>query len=411
MPTATSFRAGQNAFPSSISGGTVPAANQKPWFAGWAGTVDPTETPILAAIKGKKTVDQRTFFWGQSKFPSTKTTVPGTLASGATSLTVGTGDGVFFQKWDVIALYDVKPGITPPQTDYTTKEEVWVSADPVGDVLTIVRGQGQTTPRNFAVGAIGEIIGTAEPQLNDHTISPVSRGWQYSNYFQRFGGSIKMDKAFRNSSTYEYDGDQLMNDIKTETRRLRLLLEKAVIAGGKQQGNPTTPLPELMGGFLSYITTNVYSMAGATLSAKSLESSMRDMYKKVDDGAPSTWLMGPDTAAIVDTMLNPYRQVTAGETTATYKTEKFVFRSGTYAIETSRWMPEGIIALVKFQDMSLVTFQGLDWHTSVQPVYGDYDQMSISTDKSLQVNNEVGMGLITNFITDLDQYAGSNYLS
>jgi hypothetical protein len=411
MPPATTFRSAQNDFPSTLTGGTVPAANQKPAFAGWANSVDPVDTPVLSAIKKSKVVDQRTFFWGQSKFPAVRSTLAAPINTTVTSITVAAGDGVFFQKYDVINIIDIVPGSSPPRMDYTSKETVWVSADPVGDALTIVRAQGGSPPLSHSVSAMLEIIGTAEPQLQDHVISPVTRGWQYSNYMQRFGGSIKMDSAFRNTSTYEYEGDQLMNDVRNETKRLKLLLERAVIAGGKQQGNPSTPLPELMGGFLTFITTNIYNQGGSTLSASGLETAMRDMYKKVEDGSPRMWVMGPDTAAIFDTFLNPYRQATMSETQATFTVTGVKLRWGTYDIMVSRWMPEGIIAMVNWGNMTLVTFKGLDWHTSVQPVYGDYAQMSISTDKSLQVENEVGMGLITNFITDLDQYPGRTFLS
>lgn len=406
-----SFRSSQNTYATGVTGGTVPTANIKPAFAGWAESVDPQETPITNAIKKSTVIDQRTFFWGQSKFPNHRSTLLAGINNSVTAMSTASGDGVFFQKYDVINIIDVVVGSSPPRPDYTTKETVWVSADPATDALTIVRGQGGTSGVAHNTGAILEIIGTAEPQLQDHVISPVTRGFQYSNFMQRFGGSIKMDKAFRNSSTYEYDGDQLANDIKTETKRLKLLREKAYITGGKQAGNPSTPLPELMGGFLSFITTNVYNQGGAVLSSSGLETAARDLYKKVDDGGPKVWMAGPDTVSIFDTFLNPYRVAQAGETKATYVTQSVQFRWGTYDIMPSRWFPEGVIALVDFGNMTKVTFKGLDWHTSIQPVYGDYDQMSISTDCSLKVENEVSMGLITNFITDLDAYPGRTYLS
>src|SRR4029453_17037087 len=99
MPPVT-FRSAQNDFPSSLSGGTVPTANQKPAFAGWATSVDPTDTPVLSAIGKSKIVDQRTFFWGQSKFPSVRSTLASGITNVATSLTTAAGDGVFFQKYD-----------------------------------------------------------------------------------------------------------------------------------------------------------------------------------------------------------------------------------------------------------------------------------------------------------------------
>lgn len=410
MP-ATVVRSSQNTYGTGVSGGTVPTANIKVDLSTWKPFLQPTHTPILNAIKKGAAHDQRLIQWGQSQFTAHKSLLNGAITNVATTVNVTTGDGVLFQANSLIAVYDPVTGSSPARYDYTTKELMWVTAVTT-DALTVVRAQGGTSNVAHATASLIEILAPHEAQLQDHTISPVTRGFQYSNNFSRIGGGVKMDNAFRYSSTYEYaGGDQLANDMKHEATRLMLLLEKTVVHSGKQAGNPTTPLPEMMGGFLSFITSNVYNQSGQTLSVAGLETAMRDLFNKVDESAAKTYVMSANTAAVFDTFLNPYRQMFTNETQATFLLESVKMRWGSYAIGVSRWMPDGIIAVVDWSEMSLVPFKQSDWHYIDHPVNGDYMWRSMSADFSLIVGNEGAMGLITNFNTDLAQYAGRAFLS
>lgn len=411
MP-ATTLRASQNTYGTSVTGGTVPDANRIIDVSTWARAVEPTKTPILQALGAPITKNQRPFYFGRSQFPAHKSILAANIANNATTLTVATGDGVLFQGNSAFVIYDAIPGSNPARYDYSTKEIFWVPPSGVsGDTLTVTRGQGSTTAIAHTAGALIEILPPHEPQLQDHTISPVTRGFQDFNHFSRIAGGVKMDAAFRKMPTWEFKGDQLINDMKTEQVRLRLLLEKLVIHGGRQAGNPSTPLPEMMNGVLSCIITNIYNQAGATLSVASLETAVRDLWNSVDDSMAKRLLLSMNTAAVFDTFLNPYRQATMGDTQATYFLDRIKLRSGVYDIAVSRWMPDGVIAIVDFTNMKLVAFEGLDWHTLDHPVNGDYFWRSMSGDFSLQVQNEKTMGLIINFNTDLDQYAGRQFLA
>lgn len=410
---ATVLRSSQNTYNTGVTGGTVPTANVIVDLSTWKPFVQPTNTPILNKIKKGPAHDQRLIQWGQSQFTAHKSALNGSLTNNATTVNVTAGDGVLFQQNSLIAVYDLITGTgtasSPARYDYTTKELMWVTAVST-DALTVVRAQGGTTGVTHTDKALVEILAPHEPQLQDHTISPVTRGFQYSNYFSRIAGGVKMDRAFQNMPTYEFKGDQLANDVKNEATRLMLLLEKTVVHSGKQAGNPSTPLPEMMGGFLSFITTNVYNQSGATLSVAQMETAMRDLFNKVDESAAKTWVMSANTAAVFDTFLNPYRTMFTNETQATVMLDQIKLRWGTYDIGVSRWMPDGVIAVVDFSEMSLVPFKGLDWHQVDHPVNGDYAWRSISGDFSLIVGNEPVMGLITNFNTDIAQYAGRQFL-
>ena len=409
MP-ATVARTSQNTYTTGVTGGTVPTANLIFDLSTWKPFLEPVNTPILKQIKKGPAATQRVLNWGASQFTAHKSALATGINNSVTSVVVTTGDGVLFQPNTMLVMYDAVVGSSPLRYDYTTKEEMWVTAVST-DTLTVVRAQGGTTANSHLSTALIEILAPHEAQLQDHSISPVTRGFQYTNYFSRLAGGVKMDNAFRNMPMWENKSDQLVNDVKNEATRLMLLLEKTVVHAGKQAGNPSTPLPEKMGGFLSYITTNVYNQSGATLSIASLETALRDLYNKVDESAKKILVMSANTTAIFDTFLNPYRQITGDATQASFMMDSVKLRWGTYNIMVSRWMPDGVIAITDFSEMQLIPFTGADWHQMDHPVNGDYCWRSISADYSLMVGNERAMGILTNFNTDLTQYTGRNFLT
>jgi len=137
-------RTSQNTFGAGVTGGTVPTGNIIFDLSTWKPFVEPTNTPILKAIKKGKSYDQRVFNWGQSQFTANKSLVSGTLTNNATTINVTAGDGVLFQVNSMVAIYDQVGGSSPARYDYTTKELVWVTAIST-DALTVVRGMGGTT--------------------------------------------------------------------------------------------------------------------------------------------------------------------------------------------------------------------------------------------------------------------------
>jgi Family of unknown function (DUF5309) len=414
MALANTYRAGQTTYPVS-QGGTVPDALIPPLFVKWANSLEPVNTPILSKIRKGKPKNQRTFFWGQSAVTPIETTLATALADGTgTTVAVKLGDGVLFQKWTKFAIYDPIAGTNPPVYDLSKKELCWCTVDPTSDSITAVaRAQGGTAGIAHPVGSKIEIMGVTEPQLQDHTVSPVTTGFTYQNNFERFGGGVRIDKAARSQDTYEGSDDKLNRDMRNEQIRLNRMLERSVISGGRQPGNPATPLPEMMGGFLSYITSNVYNMGGPTvlLTVSKLDAAMADMWTKVDDSFTKTWLMSMNTARIFDTFLNPARQATASETTITNYVEKIRLRTGTYDFMVSRNFPDGIIGIVDLGLMELCPFEGLDWHTHTHYTDGEYDWQSQTGDFSLMVENERAMGIITGFNPSISAYPGADYLT
>jgi len=405
----TVLRQGLTTYPTTVAGGTTPPDNLIIDVSKWAEALEPRKTPLLTKIGIGEPVNLRPHRWGQSRRMAMESTLAANINNAATSITVATSEGVLFHKWHVLEIIDYQPG-SNTALDESTKEIVLVTADPNGDTLTVARGQGGTTAQAHSQGAKVFIIGSAEPELSEHTIGAVARGDQQFNYFQRFFDGVKADKAARNMPTWEHRTDPMLADLKEKQLELKLQLELAIWRGGRQQGdaNPAGATPAMMGGIDTFIVTNVTNMAGAKLTPRVLEAELRDLAKSVDGGPEGlTLLMSYDTAAIFDSMLDPIRVAQAGETELTMHVEKVRYRFGTFDIMVSHNCRNGVIYGVRLENMKVRPFKGLNWHMTrkLGEQHGrDYDEIFISGDFTLEVVREAEMFKLHGFAEDIAQY-------
>jgi hypothetical protein len=404
---ALDTRAAVNTYESSVSGGVLPAANKKIFVSNWAMRLEPYETPLLSTIGIGQAFKQDIVYFGQSyKLPNSSALAEADDGEAELELDVTSGHGTRFQVYDVIAVIDYVTGTT--RTDEETKEIMWVTAIS-NDSLTVTRAQGGTSAVAHASGALVQIIGTALPQNTDHVLSPVRRGDQKFNYFQRFTGMAQADEAARSMPTYENPTDILLADLETITKEKKEELEFSIIRGGRQRGAPGTPTPSLMGGLDTFITTNVTDAGGASLSVYSIEAEIRDLWKAVGDNKATRLLMNADTATIFDSLLNPYRRATMDTTSVNLTWDRMKFRFGTFEIAVSRNIPDGVIYGVRTEFMKVHPFEGLNWHTKDIATGGDYAKKSISGDFTFVLEKEHTMFKLWNFDTDLDNYPRQEY--
>jgi hypothetical protein len=403
----TTLRSGINTYPTSVSGGTTPDANKIIDVSTWAMALEPRITPLLTDIGLGPAIEQRPFYWGQSKRVAVQTGLAGAHNNSTTTLTATTGTGVILQKYMVLEIINFVAGSTTI-LDQTRREIVIVTAEPSGDTATIARGQSGTSAIAHDDLAQVNVIGVAEPELQFHTIAPVTRGSQLYNYVQRFQGGVKADIAARNMPTWEHKSDVMLADFREEQIKQKYLLEMAIWKGGRQAGDPSTPLGATLGGMDTFITTNVYNLAGAKLTPRLLETCLRDLAKSVEMGPDGIrLLMSYNTAAIFDQLLDPIRMATAQDKTATLYTESVRFRFGTFDIGVSHNAPDGVIYGVRTSKMKVRPFAGCSWHVS--QIKGadngaDHDQMFVSGDFTLVVEQEASMFKLWNFNQDMNAY-------
>lgn len=405
----TLYRQAVNTYEDTVTGGSYPSANKKDIVVNWMQRLEPNDTPLLTSIGYSAPYDQDVMTWGQSFKTPLKSALAEDLDNSETGVDVTAGTGERFHAWMVIAVtdYDVNGYL-----DHDTTE-IMVVTSVSNDTLTVDRGEGGTSAvTHTGTGtypALVDVIGTALPQNTDFVISPITRGTQVSNYFQRFQGMLQADVAARNMPTWENPTDVLLADAEETGRQLKIQLEKALYRSGKQRGVIGTPTPSLMGGLDDFITTNVTDVGGANLSVYTLEAELRDLWKEVGDNKATKFLMGPDTAALFDTTLNPYREATMSDTRLNTQFDQIKFRWGTYDLMVSRHCPAGIIYGVRPEYMKVVPFKGCNWQIKDVETAGPYDQRAIWGDFSFRLEGEHAMFKIHGFNQNFANYPRSEY--
>ena len=286
---------------------------------------------------------------------------------------------------------------------------MWLNQDVSNDTLNVTRGVGGTSAVSHSSGAFVEIVGSAMPQLNDFSITPITRGDQAFNYFQRFQTSAVADEAARNQPTWEDPDDILLADMAEKAKIEKIHLEKAIFQGGRQRGVPGVT-PDMFGGIDTFLTTNVTNVGGARLSVYTIQDELRDLWKSVGDNKATKFVMGPDTAAMFDTILNPYREATWDTTSANLMLKNVNMRFGNFDILMHRYCPEGIVYGLRFDKMKIHPFEGRNWTTKDIATDGPYDRKGLSGDFTFKLTAEHTMFKLHNFDVNPDSYPRGEYL-
>lgn len=412
----TTIRGGQANY-TVANGGSVPAGMHIRDIGKFARDLAPRKTPLLTRVGMGAPINVYQPEWGNSRIPNIKMSLGSNLGdnggvSGYTgahiNVTVGAGQGVDLQRNSVLEVIDYFVGTTT--LNYATRELIYLREAASGDTVNnVYRGYGGTTAQSHLTGAQVMIHSVAEPQLSTHAPLAVRRGIVSFNEFQRFSDELTIDRATQNTQTYEFpDGNPKAYDMANKVQFLKYALEAALWNGGRQAGSQANPpVPSMMGGIDTFITTNVTNANGAKLDARALEAELRRLWKTVDDNAGKTLLMDFDTASIFDGWGNASKMVDQDDTKRTYLVNKVQFREGVYDIAVSRNCPPATIYIVNLDDIKVHPRKGCDW--TMQLKDGNVhnvanDTWGIFGDFTCVVKNENAMAKLYNFNTDAAAY-------
>lgn len=363
--------------------------------------LEPRRTAFLNKVKKAEAANQVKIEWGQKFRRPLATTFGASYTSGATSLTVATGDGAILQQYMVLRAIDS-----------TTNDEIfWLSADmpASGDVISGVKGaQGGTSAANHASGVTLEIIGTAIPYGVDHVQSPTYAGQFVYNQFQRFGGSINADKAQLATPDWENLSPKKMAElIREEAANQKYMLQKAVLYGGRQAAsNSTTPrTPGMMGGWREFVTTHVTNKSQQPVSIWDIDNLASAAWYDVEDEVALTLVMSMNMKRALGRRVAPLREFTHTANSVDFRLNSLMLDVGEVNIMVVPEFPEGEIWGVNFDMLELVPYVGLDWHFSDLPASGEYEWQAVSADYSFRVKAEHSQFRIRNIATNLDLYS------
>ncbi len=363
--------------------------------------LEPYETPFLTTIGIGEEIDNPKPEWGQRYQLPHRVTLNTTMNNSQTSLVVTSGHGAYLQRYAVLKIIDPTNG----------DEIVWIPSDPGvwanANTPDIVRAQGGTTAVSHTAPLTIEVIGVAEPNKVDHAESPYTWGDFQYNRFQRFGGMIEMDNLGIVTPNQEIKGDQLVARINEKAKDFKLLLEKAVIHGGRQTGLADKTQPDLMGGIRQFLTTNVFNLSAAKLSMAALENATATVWNRVESGMATTLYMNLNTKLIFDRIVEPIRFTASGPSTTSFdfRVQDVRLSTGTFNFVVSRHMPNGEVWGLNPKDLKIHPYKGSRWQIKAHETQGDYSKKSIHGVYTLLFPREARAFRLYGFDTNIANYA------
>lgn len=362
--------------------------------------LEPYETPFVTTIGIGEEIDNPKPEWGQKYQLPHRVTLDSNMTDVATKLTVDTGEGAMLMQYLVLKIIDPTAG----------DEVVWIpttSADwDSADVPDVTRAQGDTTAVAHTAPLTIEVIGIAEPNQVDHAEAPYAWGDFQYNRFQRFASRMTMDNLGIVTPNHEIKGDQLTARTEEESRRQKLLLEKAVIHGRRQTGNPDGSEPDMMGGIAQFLTTNVFNQSSAKLTVAAIEDATAEVWDRVETGMAQTMYVNMNTKRIIDRLVEPIRFTSSGPSTTEYdfRLTRLKLGTGDFNFVVSRHMPDGEIWGLNPKDLKIHPYKDSRWSVRSHETQGDHSRKSVHGVYTLLFPYEARAFRIHGFNTTIADY-------
>jgi len=392
---------------SAVNGGTIPGDASTGHLIRlvdeYVDYLEPWDTPLDTKVFGgkKKTVDQLKIENGIKRQRPLFTTLNSSYSTSDTVVNLGTTNVALVGRGFVLKI---------------DNEIFWTTGEPnvsTGEIA-VAFGQAGTNNANHSAAAKVEIIGTATT-LNapNYFNSPVIYGDFVYNHPQRFQGQITMDDMAKVTPDREYDGsDRLLEQISLEAKYQKILRNKALIHGLRQEGTLASGAarPSLMGGIPTFLTTNVRTIANnAPLSVYDVEEISANVWQTYRKMA-RTMVGSMNTKRAVNRLLNPYRQGTLSDKKASLVFDSVEIETGTFDFMVDPYMPDGELWGLDFGGFTPLVYKGHDWQirdTKDPTTMGD--SRAIVGAFSLLMPEEPLMWRITGFSTDLNAYPSGTF--
>jgi len=225
--------------------------------------------------------------------PKTTTLAESGFDDSELDLTVASSTGQYFRKGDILGIYANTTGTGP------IAEKVLVTAQS-SDVLTIVRGYGDTTGASHSNGVFIRLLTRANEENSIYTTEHITTPSAVSNYTQILDASVEMSETEALMSRYGINDHmdmqigKLFDNGGSEGRLAQLLHETFYY--GEAVARSTSPVYGSMGGFNKFVTTStassnhVVDMNGVAFELKDIYGVMRAI-RNSGSGARATHLI------------------------------------------------------------------------------------------------------------------------
>ena len=298
-------------------------------------------------------------------------------------LTVTTTHGVYFRQGDIIRL---------------ESEQMLVTAV-TGDVLTVVRGHGGTTAAAHADTTAIALLTRAMPEgsapVTGHTTTTTSP----YNYSQIISEAVTVTRTAQAINMYGVDDIMNYSVAKLfadggRAGRLAQFLQRTFYYG-KRVIRAASPAYGFMGGFDTFVTTNVTPLAGAPLQRSNIHKSIRDVMDaggKVTHLVTGSWGIEKITAMYEGMITMTQDQQRGGSKITTIMTPH-----GQVEVVFDWMCPAGYAYLLNKDKVGWIPLR--PFTTSKIMDEGDYFTTDVVGEFTFMVSNERSHAIISGFST------------
>ena len=356
----TTTRAMLNSISSGVSGGTVPSdlvIRDVPDFIPF---VRRSDTPMLSLVPRKGERDMLKWEFGEGDLsPRSTTLAESGFDNSETDVTVATGTGAYFQKWDLIKIDD----------------EIMLVTNIVNDVLTVTRGWGSTSGASHENGATISILGPAVPEGVDAPASPTTRGEIFHTYPQIFEYTWQITHRGKVTPNYEIKSDQFKAELKRKMKEAAEDLDDLLLNGVKNAGDGGGTNPSTMGGLREFTTAHVSDLNAAPLELQDILEKLEEVYKEVGLADMGKTLMASMfTKRIWNSWFQPSRRSTQSDAKLRLTWDAVDTDFGTIKFVPHYKMANNELFIWNPADSGLFNYKGGNWSTGLYSTQGWYDK-------------------------------------
>ncbi len=211
--------------------------------------------------------------WIEDTMSPSTTTLDEAIDGTETAWDVASGAGKYFRQGDIVGVYAA--------ADLNTITEKVLVTSVSSDTLTVTLGYGSTSATTHDSGDTLKILSRAMPENASYTTGHTTTTTQPYNYTQILSQAVEVSRTAAKMSTYgiddlmDYHVAKLFADGGAAGKLAQQLSntfyfgERVVRASGTTYGS--------MGGFETFVTTNVKNKSGAAITRSDVHTKIREI--------------------------------------------------------------------------------------------------------------------------------------
>lgn len=349
--------------------------------------LDPFDVPLLGgqgadgrSVLSKGTCFEKKVEWLDETLLTPRTTLNGSHASTATTVSFNTGEALRFQPGDVLLIDD---------------EYIRISTvDYAADTAVVDRSYGTPTAASHADGADVVGVGSAQAEGSD---PPDGRAVDRSNRYNltEIFGPTKIQVTATENVVQKYGlggTTEFQKQVANRTKEAWIAVEQAVIYGHRAED--TSNGWRTMGGIDDYLTTNVYDASAASITESMLLDRLETCYNA--GGNPDRAVMGAKQKRRVSDFDSADIRYGRDEMGRGQIVDWFISDFGQVSMHLNRWVRANEVFIFSRDQAEVVTLRPLVFEPLAKT--GDSIKGQIVMEKSFKFYREKHAAKLENLL-------------